>query len=197
MTIRPPLTLPAYTPSDWELVLPGYPVIVTNFLSTSYPDILGSLPSDSRWKLTFRNMTDAEALALLLPWKATGCGMWSLTGLPAELAAGVDSEDFKKRLTGTTWTIEREPTKESVKNGRFNVTIELIYELTFDSIYGPRNPLISQGENPVRLNKSNILSIAGSPVAIIRLSLSYGAGPVLGLAMESGLTVAAVSPTKA
>jgi hypothetical protein len=177
-----PITLPAYTPSSWELRLPGYPVIVGSFRSSSFPDILGSLPSDSRWKLVFENMTSAEALALLLPWRATGGGLWPLMTLPEELAGGVDDVDFRKRLTGTTWTIEKEPTKESVKNGRFNITIELIYELTFTSIYGPINPLVDLGANPVLMNLSNILSIAGVPIALDPfLPVSRSAGPVLAL----------------
>ena len=129
------LTLPAYTPTSWQLTLPGYPVIVNGFRSTAYPDILGSLPSDSRWKLTFENMTSAEALALLLPWRASGGGVWPLAPLPAELAGGVNDTNFRKRLICTTWKIEKEPVKESVKNGRFNLTVELVHELAFDSIY--------------------------------------------------------------
>jgi hypothetical protein len=153
--------------------------------------------------------------------------MWPLTALPAELAGGVDDANFKKRLTGTTWTIEKEPTKESVKNGRFNVTIELIYELTFESIYGPRNPLLDLGANPVLLNLSNVLSIAGLPIALdksvrrsaaLALSLNLpaevlsvagtptalspltyqrNAGVVASLALGSELTVAAASPARA
>jgi len=73
-----------------------------------------------------------------LPWRATGNGMWPLDPLPDALAGGVNSIAFKKRLTGAVWKIEKEPTKESVKNGRFNVTIELIQELVFE-------PSIPQG----------------------------------------------------
>jgi hypothetical protein len=166
MTLRLPLTLPAYTPSSWELILPGYPVILSNFRSASYPDILGSLPSDSRWKLTFQNMTSDEALALLLPWRASGCGLWALTQLPEQLAGGVDNADFKKRLTGTTWAIEKEPTKQSVKKGRFTITIDLIHELTFESVYGPRNSPLDLGAIPLLLNLSNIMSIVAMPVAL-------------------------------
>jgi len=125
------ITLPAYTPSSWQLTLPGYPVIENGFRSASFPDLLGSFPSDSRWRLTFENQTNEEALALLLPWRATGNGMWPLDTLPDALAGGVDSIAFKKRLTGASWKIEKEPTKEAVKNGRFNVTIDLIEELAF------------------------------------------------------------------
>ena len=132
------VTLPAYTPTSWELVLPGYPVITNSFRGAFSPELLGSLPSESRWRLTFENRTDAEALALLLPWGASGCGMWPLAQLPAALAGGVNDTNFVRRLTGTTWSIEKEPIKQSVKNGRFNVTIELIYELTLQSTYGPR-----------------------------------------------------------
>ena len=140
-------TLPAYTPTSWELTLPGYPVITANFRSASYPDILGSLPSESRWKLTYENMTDTEAFALLLPWKASGCGMWPLGQLPAETAGGVDNEDFRKRLVGIAWAIEKEPVMSSVKNGRFTVAIDLIHELTFESSPAVENP--TEPEVPV------------------------------------------------
>lgn len=230
MTIRPPLTLPAYVPTSWELVLPGYPVMLNAFRSSSFPELLGSLPSESRWKLFFENMSDAEALALLLPWHASGGGLWPLTALPPELAGGVDDEAFRKRLTGTTWTMESEPRKEPVMKGRFNVTINLIYELALDSTYGPTAPLLSVDESPVRLNMSNIISIAGVPVALDPLLPAFReAGQVLAmilpgadlgaaalpvsldpllpnerssgaeadLALDSGLTVVAVSPTRA
>lgn len=166
MTTREPLTLPAYTPSYWELTLPGYPVIVGGFRSVSFPDLLGSLPSDSKWKLVFENMTNAEALALLLPWRATGCGMWPLTELPIEIAGGVDNASFRKRLTGTTWAIEREPVKESIKNGRFNVTIELVHELSFNSVYGPVDPETDISANPVLMNLFNVLTIAAIPTSL-------------------------------
>ena len=180
------LTLPAYTPTNWELTLPGYPVITASFRSASYPDILGSLPSESRWRLTYENMTNAEALALLLPWKGTGCGIWPLASLPAEAAGGVDDEDFRERLTGTTWAIEREPVMQSVKNGRFTVTIDLIHELAFESVYGPRNAAADTGLNPVRLNTSNIMSVAA--LAALPLPSLEDADAVLDLALESGLT---------
>lgn len=162
MTVRLPLTLPPYTPSSWELKLPGYPVITGTWRSSSFPELLGSLPSDSEWSLRFDNMTSDEALELLLPWRATGGGQWPLTTLPDELAGGVDNANFRKRLTGTIWTMAQEPRKEPVKNGRFNVTIELVYELTFDSVYGPddpRSPAISN--NPIALDILPVLTVAG------------------------------------
>lgn len=145
MPIWCPLTLPAYTPSSWELKLPDYPVITNNWRSSSFPELLGSLPSDAQWRLTFENQTNDEALALLQPWNATGGGQWPLTVLPEEIAGGVDNENFKKRLTGTTWTMAQKPKMDCVKNGRFNVTVDLVHELTFESSYGPRNPLTPKG----------------------------------------------------
>lgn len=189
-----PLTLPAYTPTRWELTLPDYPVIASSFRSASFPEVLGSLPSDSRWKLYFDNMTSEETLALLLPWNATGMGMWPLTTLPDALAGGVNDIEFRKRLTGTTWTIEREPVKSSVKNNRFNVVIELIYELTFSSVYGPRRPDSALGTNPVLLNIGNTMTVAGTLAsvdpalpAIVTIS-----GPALNLGLEWSLIDAGV-----
>jgi hypothetical protein len=180
------LTLPAYTPGDWELTLPGYPVITSSFRSASYPDILGSLPSGSKWRLTYKNMTNAEALALLLPWKGTGCGIWPLASLPAEVAGGVDDEDFRKRLIGTTWAIESEPVMQSVKNGRFTVAINLIHELTLESVYGPRSAAADISLIPVPLNTSNVMSIIA--LATLPLPSLENADAVLDLGLESGLT---------
>lgn len=128
-------SLPDYPPTRWELVLPDYPVILSEFRSAFFPELLGSLPGDSRWKLYFDNVTGSQALNLMLPWRATGMGLWPLGQLPNSMAAGIDDSNFRKRLMGTTWTMERMPQKESIKNGRFNVVIDLIYELTFTSFY--------------------------------------------------------------
>lgn len=187
-----PLTLPAYTPSRWELTLPGYPAIDSNFRSASFPELLGSLPSDSRWKLYFDNITSQEVLAILLLWRATGMGMWPLTALPETLAGGVNDEDFKKRLTGTTWSIEREPTKQLVKNNRFNVVIDLIHELTFSSIYGPRRKVFSANTSPLPLNISNTILITGIPTAIskARPVTRSITGPVANLDISHQLTIA-------
>lgn len=194
MTIRQPLTLPAYTPTSWELTLPGYPVIVGGFNSVSFPDVLGSLPSDSRWRLRFENVSDEEALALLLPWKATGGGLWPLTELPIEVAGGVNDANFRKRLTGTTWTIEKKPSKESVKNGRFTVTIELVHELTFESIYGPAGPLTDIEANPVLMNLFNVLSVAGVPTALDKTT-KRGAALVLNLNLRGDFVEIAGFPS--
>lgn len=167
MTIRLPLTLPPYTPTSWELRLPGYPVITGSWRSAAYPEILGSMPSGAEWRLTFENKTAVEALALLLPWRATGGGRWPLTELPGEIAYGVDSEDFRKRLTGTTWTIAEEPQKQSIKNGRFSVTLVLAYELTLESRYGPRNPKVSVSENPLYLGLSGTLVAVAVPSSFV------------------------------
>ena len=187
--IRRPLTLPAITPTSWELRLPDYPVISNSWRSTAFPELLGSLPSDARWSLRFENVTAAEALALMLPWKASGGGQWSLTTLPDALAGGVDDTAFRKRLTGTTWTMASPPQKESVKNGRFNVTIELVHELTFDSLYAFRNQPIFE-ESPLRLRLLSTLAIAGVPIALQRTGDIRQVSGVLDLDLSDGLTVA-------
>jgi hypothetical protein len=134
------ISLPAYTPSRWSLRLPDYPIITNSWRSSAFPEILGSLPNGAKWRLEFDSMTNAETLALLLPWRATGGGQWPLSFMPLELAGGCDNANFKKRLTGSTWSIASEPRSDSVKNGRFNVRIDLVHELTFTSTYGPARP---------------------------------------------------------
>lgn len=186
--IRAPVTLPAITPTTWELKLPDYPVISNSWRSASFPELLGSLPSDSEWSLRFENVTAAEALALMLPWRATGGGQWPLTALPEQLAGGVDDAVFRRRLMATTWTMARPPQKESVKKGRFNVTIELVYELAFDSLYGLRNPPAFE-ENPLRLKLPSTLAIAGVPLTFEKVVDSREASGVLGLELEDELLI--------
>lgn len=191
MTQRP-ITLPPYTPSTWELRLPGYPVIINSWRSASFPELLGTLPSGAEWGMTFESRDDDEALALLLPWKASGCGLWPLTALPIELAGGVDDVDFRKRLTGTTWTMASEPRLEPVKNGRFNVTIELVYELAFDSVYGPGAPALPQTRgNPLRLNISTTLVVAGLPSTFLKIIDRRNATEVLALNLVDSLNAIA------
>lgn len=187
---RPPLTLPAYTPTSWQLRLPGYPVIAGNWRGAELPEILGSMPSEAKWSLVFENKTSDQAHALMLPWSASGGGRLSLTELPDEIAGGVDDEDFRKRLTGTTWTIARKPRKESVKNGRFTVTIELIHELTFESIYGPGRDRALTSTNPVLLRTPAGMAVVGAPSGLLKPYTSRPAvGPALSLALDTGIAV--------
>ena len=192
MSIQRPITLPPCTPSTWELRLPGYPVIVNSWRSASFPELLGTLPSGAEWGMTFESLDDGEALALLLPWRASGCGLWPLTTLPIELAGGVDDADFVERLLGTTWTMASEPRLEPVKNGRFNVTIELVYELAFDSVYGPGAPALPQTRgNPLRLNVSTTLAITGLPSTFLKITDRRNATEVLALNLVESLNAVA------
>jgi len=100
----------------------------------------------------------------------------------------VDDADFRKRLTGTTWTIAQPPRKESVKNGRFAVTIELVHELTFESLYGYRN-LPAFEDNPLRLRLPSTLAIAGVPLTCEKVVDSREASGVLELELEDELLI--------
>jgi hypothetical protein len=195
MTIRS-VTLPAITPTSWELRLPSYPVITNSWGSSAFPEILGSLPSDSQWRLFFENMSDSEALALLLPWRATGMGQWPLSVLPPEIAGGVDSESFRLRLTGTTWTMARAPKKDPVMRGRYNITIELVYELTLSSVYGPGNPVAPKTTDiPLRLMNSSVITVVAIPVTTTRAPRQRTASLLLGLASSQVLGVVSTTTT--
>lgn len=141
MTTFCPLTLPARTPTSWQLKLPDYPVIANNWRSGSFPELLGSVPNGAEWQLFFENQSSSEALETLRLWDATANGRWPLGRLPQELAGGIDDDDFWILLIGTTWSMAQEPRLEPIKNRRFNVTIDLVYELTDESHYGPINPM--------------------------------------------------------
>jgi len=186
MTIRAPLTLPALTPTEWELRLPDYPVINNSWRSSSFPTILGNLPTDSTWRLTFANTTSAESAEVLRLWNATGGGQWPLATLPAALAGGVDSVEFRKRLIATTWAMAKVPRVVPVKNGYFTITVELVHELTFSSAYGPGDPPPPEVLGfPLLLGLTAGLAVAALPAQ--RVGGRRSAGPVLGLGLPSGL----------
>jgi hypothetical protein len=128
------IPFPAYAPSRWELTLPGYRVIDNSWRSTHAPEILGSLPEGATLSLSYQNVGSVEALQLLLPWRASGGGQLPLDPLPAEVAAGIDDAAFAARLLDIaplSWVVAKEPSKDPVKNGRFNVDVELVSELRF------------------------------------------------------------------
>jgi hypothetical protein len=131
------IPFPAYAPSRWELTLPGYRVIDNSWRSTHAPEILGSLPEGATLSLSYQNVGSVEALQLLLPWRASGGGQLPLDPLPAEVAAGIDDAAFAARLLDIaplSWVVAKEPSKDPVKNGRFNVDVELVSELRFSIV---------------------------------------------------------------
>ena len=118
-----------------------------------------------------------------------------MTELPPEVAFGVNDAAFRERLTGTSWTMAREPQKQSVKKGRFTVTIDLIYELTFESRYGPINPVDDLGEQPVLLRITGLVIVAGLPSSMVVPIVTFPAGPVIELGVTGALEVAGVDAT--
>lgn len=196
MPVITPLTLPAYTPSEWTLKLPDYPIITNASRGAAFPEILGSLPTGAEWQLVFENMSNAEALALMLLWNATGGGQLALTALPAETAGGCDDINFRKRLTGTSWSIASEPRIEPVKNGRFNVTIDLVHELTFTSMYGPSGSTFDPIEVPLKLNLLGTLAVVALPVTTLRIPRRRDSGPALDMGLSDGLDVVGINPIR-
>jgi hypothetical protein len=92
-----------------------------------------------------------------------------LTELPAEVAGGVNSADFGKRLVGTTWKIGEEPSVTIVQNGFLSIDILLVYELTFASLYGPASPLAAAGREPVLLGIVPAIVTRGVAAAIVAI----------------------------
>ncbi len=78
--------------------------------------------------------------------------------------------------------------------GRFNVTVDLIYELTLESRYGPRNPLVLVDVSPLLLGIANIVSIAGVPIALDEaLPNLLPAGPLLSMTLANIENLATVA----
>lgn len=128
------IPFPAYRPTSWELQLPNYRVITNSWRATEWPEILGSLPEDARLRLRYENIPDAEALELLLAWRAAAGGFYALDALPEEVAAGIDDVALANRILDVeplSWVMAGPPRQESVKNLRSTVDIELKTELRF------------------------------------------------------------------
>lgn len=128
------IPFPAYRPTSWELQLPNYRVITNNWRATEAPEILGSLPEDARLRLRYENITDAEALELLLLWRATAGGHYPLNALPAFVASGINDAAMAGRILDIaplSWVVAEMPRQRSVKAGRSAVDIELKTELRF------------------------------------------------------------------
>lgn len=128
------IPFPAYRPTSWELQLPNYRVITNNWRATEAPEILGSLPEDARLRLRYENITDQQALELLLLWRATAGGYYPLDPLPAEVAAGINDAALANRIRSIaplSWVVADPPRQESIKNLRSGLDIELKSELRF------------------------------------------------------------------
>lgn len=126
------ILFPAYVPTSWSLTLPGWSVITNNWRSSEFPEVLGSLPEDARLSLRYENVTNAEALELVLLWRATAGGMIPIEPLPTQVATGISSAALADRILDVApmaWTVAAEPRQEAVKAGRSTVEIELRTEL--------------------------------------------------------------------
>jgi hypothetical protein len=131
------IPFPPYRPTSFELRLPGYPVITNNWRATEWPEILGNIAEGASLRLSYRNITDAEALELLLLWRATAGGRYPLNPLPAEVAAGINDAALADRILNIAplvWVPAGPPSQESVKRIRSGLEIELVSELRFSPV---------------------------------------------------------------
>jgi hypothetical protein len=114
-----------------------------------------------------------------------------LAGLPLEVAFGINDTAFARRLTSTTWTMAREPQMQSVKKGRFTVTIDLIYELTFVSNYGPINPPVELLETSLEnFNFIGLFATTATPFRQSRRLVNAPSASLAGIAF-AGITATA------
>jgi hypothetical protein len=131
------IPFPPYRPTSFELRLPGCPVITNNWRATEWPEILGNIAEGASLRLSYRNITDAEALELLLLWRATAGGRYPLNPLPAEVAAGINDAALADRILNIAplvWVPAGPPSQESVKRIRSGLEIELVSELRFSPV---------------------------------------------------------------
>jgi hypothetical protein len=161
-----PADYPAYRPTQLSLTLGDYPVLVNTWRSVSSPELLGSLPVGAVLQLSYENVLDEEALALMTLWTSTAGGLDHLNPLPSEVAAGIldDAETEEAEaanelankylldIAPLVWVMNGQPRQESVKNGRSTVQVELVSELRLAPEFDP--PVITYPEYQERTDVS-------------------------------------------
>ena len=127
------IAYPAIRPTDLTLTLAQYPVATHGWQGVwEAPEIAGSLPVDAQLDLSYRNITTADAVALLTSWRASGSGLFKLNTLPVEVVAGVVNTALAawiRQPTGLVWTWAERPAHEAVKSRRATVAVRLTAEL--------------------------------------------------------------------
>ena len=127
------IAFPAIRPTDLTLTLAQYPVATHGWQGVwEAPEIAGSLPVDAQLDLSYRNITTADAVALLVCWRSSGSGLFKLNILPVEVVAGVVNTALAawiRQPTGLVWTWAERPAHEAVKSRRATVAVRLTAEL--------------------------------------------------------------------
>ena len=129
-------TFPSITPTRSSFVSPTWPTKTQAAQSGVITRRLwGSRPSQGRLSLTFGNINDTNAAAILDAYNSARGSVNSLT-LPNEIFAGADAAlqrllDTSATGAGLLWCFAEgsSPEVESVAPGRSNVTVELTAEL--------------------------------------------------------------------
>jgi hypothetical protein len=123
---------PPHKPTRVSLQLPNYRVLPNSWRSIEAPELLGNFPEGAILRLEYDNVKHDEALSLLLLSNATAGGKFAFNLLPAEIAAGIDDENFAKRILDIAplvWALNTAVDEESIKNKRSGIVVELVSEL--------------------------------------------------------------------
>ena len=124
---------PAITPSSRKFTAPRWPT--KTFVSqagTTTRRLYGSLPSQADLQLTYRNITDDQASAILAHYQSLK-GPMSKATLPNQTWDGA-STDLKKQLnvsnySDVDWYFAAAPTVDSIFPGVSTVQVRLIGEI--------------------------------------------------------------------
>jgi hypothetical protein len=124
---------PTIRPTDLTLILAKQPIATHGWQGVwEAPEIAGNLPVDARLDLSYRNITTADATALLVCWRSSGSGFFALNSLPAEVVAGVVNAALAawiRQPPGLKWTWADAPRHQAVKSNRATVAVRLTAEL--------------------------------------------------------------------
>ena len=124
---------PAITPSSRKFVPPKWPTkAFVSQAGTTTRRLYGSLPSQAELQLTYRNITDDQASAILAHYQSLK-GPMSKATLPNQTWDGA-STDLKKQLnvsnySDVDWYFAAAPTVDSIFPGVSTVQVRLIGEI--------------------------------------------------------------------
>lgn len=123
-----PIPFPTLKPSARSFTAPDYPVTSPEYArGIAYPRLRGNKPVNAQLQLSFSNITDAEAAALLESYALSCSGFYPLS-IPEEIVAGIELEALKSLVylqENLQWYFNSPPKIDAVISGISSATVEL------------------------------------------------------------------------
>lgn len=128
-----PILFPPLRPSARSFTTADYPVSIPEYApGIVFPRLWGQTPSNALMQLTFTNIPDDDAVAILDSYVASKGGFHPLT-MPPEITSGIDLEELALRVSCDSyllWHFSEAPKVDSGIPGISNVAVSLVATLS-------------------------------------------------------------------